>query len=590
MRFPRLFVAWVVLAALCLAQSASRTKPSTPEEKEAYSILKAMPLEDRVAQMVIGVIYGDAYGKNSPDFKRYRHWIAEVHLGGLIVINMTENGAVTRPAEPHAMGVFLNQMQRLAKVPLLVGGDFERGASMRVRGGALFPFSMAFGAANNPDDAWYEGRATAREARAVGVHWVFAPVSDVNNNPENPIINIRSYSENPDQVSGMVAAFVQGAHSDPANRILVTAKHFPGHGDTNVNSHVGLPNLTASRQRMSEVELKPFRAAIDSGVDAVMTAHMTVPSYEVEDLPATVSPKILTGLLRQELNFKHLIVTDAMDMQGLTKNFDVQEAAVRSVAAGVDVLLMPPDPEGVVRAVVAAVKSGRLTKERIDESAMRILTAKVHLGLIKNRFIDLNAIADGIGTPEDNQRAAQISERAVTLVKNEGDIVPLMTRTKSCMVLTLERRTSGIGQRVMQEFQKRMPEGKTVVLDASLPRDAMVAAMGDYTRCQSIVIVSSISPTTRGKSLLPEGDMARFVKEMTDSKVPTVLISLGSPYLLGAFPNVSAYLATFSTTEPSELAAVRALFGEIPISGRLPVSIPGYAKFGDGIQLSVRPR
>ena len=591
MRAPRLFVTGVVVAALCLAQSASKTRFLTPEEREAASILRTMPLRDRVAQLVIGVIYGDAYSKSSPDFKRYHHWVAELHVGGLIVINMLENGSVARPAEPHAMGVFLNQMQRFAKIPLLVGADLERGASMRVRGGALFPFSMAFGASGDPEDARYEGRATAREARAVGVHWVFAPVSDVNNNPDNPIINIRSYSEDPDQVAKLVAAYIEGAHSDPANRILVTAKHFPGHGDTNINSHVGLPNLHASRERMNEVELKPFRAAIQQGVDSIMTAHMTVPSMDSEDVPATVSHKVLTGLLRNELNFKNLIVTDAMNMQGLTQNFDVQEAAIRSLEAGVDVLLMPPDPDAVVRAVVAAVQSGRLSRERIDESAMRILAAKVRLGLMKKRLIDLNSIADGIGTPEDTARAQQISDRAVTLVRNDRNVVPLAPHSKSCIVLTLERRTSGVGVRLLQEFQQRTPEGKTFVLDSSLPRAAMIAAMGDYaTRCTALVVVSSVSPSTTRQSLAPIGDLGSFIKEMTEGPVPTVLVSLGSPYLLMAFPDAAAYMATFSTTELSEMSAVKALFGENPISGRLPVTIPGFAKFGEGIQLPATPR
>ena len=228
------------------------------------------------------------------------------------------------------MALFLNQMQKMSRTPLVVAADFERGASMRVSGGAQFPYNMAYGAGRDLDAVRYEGLATAREARAIGVHWIFAPVADVNNNPENPVINMRSFGENAEDVAQNVAAYIDGAHSDPKNRVLVTAKHFPGHGDTDTDSHLALAKVTANKERLETLEFKPFRAAIAHGVDSIMTAHLAVPALEPDEIPATVSSKVLTGVLREELKFQNIIVTDAMDMAGFAKMFNQGEAAVRA--------------------------------------------------------------------------------------------------------------------------------------------------------------------------------------------------------------------------------------------------------------------
>jgi beta-N-acetylhexosaminidase len=569
---------------------APKSAPKAATEmQQARYMLRTMSLRDRVAQLVMGMCYGDVYDRKSPDFERFRHWMSDLHLGGLIMINDTENG-LRRPADPHAMAIFLNQMQRLSKLPLLVGADFEYGASMRVRGGAVFPWAMAFGAIDDVQATRYEGLTTAREARALGVHWVFAPVADVNNNPENPVINIRSFSEDPEKVARHVAAFIEGAHSDPGARVLVTAKHFPGHGDTNVNSHIGLPNLDATREHLNNVELKPFEAAIASGVDAVMTAHMVVPALESEEIPATVSAKVLNNVLREELKFQNLIVTDAMNMDGLTKQFNAGEAAVRSVAAGADVLLLPPDPERAINAVVAAVESGRLPRKRIDDSASRVLAAKIRLGLMRKKLVDLDAISDVIDSAESAAKAQEFADRAVTLVRNDGNLIPLSPANKPCLVMTLERRTSGVGVRMVSEFQRRVRDSKTFLLDSTLPRAALDAAVGDTSSCSALVIVSSVTPATARRNYTLAGDLGPFIQDMTDGKTPVVLVSLGSPYLLTSFPKSAAYLATFSPNVPSEISAAKALFGEIPISGHLPVSIPGFAQIGEGITVPGRAR
>jgi len=590
-----LVVAMVALALLLgLPEATPAPKPPkidkkvASERKTAQSILKSLSLRDRVAQLVVGISYGDVPSTKSPEYDMFHHWIKDLHIGGLIVINRVQYGLV-RYAEPHAMALFLNQMQRLSKVPLLMAADFERGASMRVSDSTKFPFAMAYGAARDLEETRYAGMITAREARALGIQWVFAPDSDVNNNPANPVINIRSYGENPDDVAANVAAFIDGAHSDPKNLVLLSAKHFPGHGDTDLDSHTDLPNLAADLDRIHSVEMKPFEAAIAHGVDSVMTAHITAPSIDSAHVPSTVSPKVLKGLLREELGFKGLIVTDAMNMAGMTQQFAGAEGAIRALEAGADVLLAPPDPDAVIRAIVAAVGTGRLTRQRIDESALRVLEAKVHVGLMKNRLVDLDAISTAIGSPEEADHAQNVSDRAVTVVRNEnfrnqGAAVPLAAPDQACLIASSGIRLSSFGQRMADEFHRRAPHARVVFVDNLLPPVALDAVFGDASTCSAIVFATFTT------NPMLSGDLAPFVRKLTDGPVPVVFVSLGNPYLVTPFPKVAAYLATFNTATTGELAAVKALLGEIPITGKLPVTIPGFGMYGDGLQLPAKAK
>ena len=318
-----------------------------------------MTLREKAAQLIIMPVYGEPTHRRSANSRRYDHYVRDLHVGGLIVTGHSMNNGI-RNAEPYAMAALLNRMQKLSKLPLLVGADFERGASMRVNSTTAWPYNMAFAAAQDLDGVFAEAAETAREARAMGVNWIFAPVADVNNNPDNPIINIRSYGENPLQVAKFVRAYVLGAHSEKLSPVLVTAKHFPGHGDTAIDSHLGLPRLDVDRQRIDAVELEPFRAAIAAGVDAIMTAHIAAPALEPENEPATVSSKILTDVLRRELGFRGITVTDAMDMQGLSAMFNTAEASVRAIEAGNDMLLMPKRAEDAINGLVAASKANGL--------------------------------------------------------------------------------------------------------------------------------------------------------------------------------------------------------------------------------------
>jgi beta-N-acetylhexosaminidase len=565
--------------AIIKGSAKATTSVASAENATAQALLNSMSLRDRIAQLVIGVAYGDVYSTESEDYKKYHRWINDLHIGGLIVINEVEFGSA-RNANPFAMAVFLNQMQKLSKLPLLVGADFERAASMRVTGGTQFPHSMAFGATGDVAFSRYEGLITAREARALGVHWVLAPVADVNNNPRNPIINIRSYGEDPQVVSDHVAAFIEGAHSDPAASVLVTAKHFPGHGDVNVDSHLGLPQLSLPRDRMDTTELMPFRVAIAKGVDSIMTAHMAVPELEPSGVPATVSPKILTGLLRNELDFKGFIVTDALDMKGMTEMFATGEASVRSLIAGADVLLLPPDPEASIRAVERAVDNGRIPKQRINDSALRVLSAKVRLGLMKTRFVDINDIADTLAAPAAATKAQEIADRSVTLLRNNGNVLPLAPASRPCLILINSLRTSLQGQRFVREFRRRASNGQVFPIDTGMPLPALEGQLNGTSKSCTSFIAASFAAITSNTT-----EVNQFLDRLTQGSTPVIIATFNDPYMGGKFPRAAAYLTPFSSAPTSELAVAKALFGEIEISGHTPVTIPDVALLGQGIKV-----
>lgn len=581
----RATLAIVLGASLVGAAKPKETKkPAELNNPTVRKWMRSMTLRDKVSQLIVMPIYGEPMHNRSANFKKYQHFVRDLHVGGVIVTGHSVNGAV-RNAEPYAMAALLNRMQKMAKVPLLVAADFERGASMRVNATAPWPYGMAFAAAKDLDGAHYEGAETAREARALGVNWLFAPVADVNNNPDNPIINIRSYGENPAEVSSFVQAFIQGAHSDNHNLVLVTAKHFPGHGDTAQDSHLGLARLEADRQRIEAVELEPFRAGIAAGVDAVMTAHMAVPALEPENEPATVSLKILTGVLREQLHFHGIVVTDAMDMQGLASMYDTAEASARAIEAGNDVLLMPRRAEDAINGVLAAVERGRITRQRIDESVVKVLAAKARLGLNRKKVVDLEGIGDLVDSPEAEERAQRVADHAVTLVRDQKDQLPLRHPENTCLIALTENRHGQQGQRLIEEMKKRAPVMTTILLDPGVSQADLDQVTQKVSGCGQLVVAAYVSVSAYRGNVALAGSYPDFLNALIGGKVPVTLVALGNPYLARSFPNAAAYLTTYSPTTASETALAKALFGEIAITGRLPVTVPGIAKYGDGIQL-----
>jgi beta-N-acetylhexosaminidase len=589
------------VAVVCVLAAATATHKSSkpaahsaglPPIKASATVrrwMRGMTLRDEVAQLVFIAFDGGSPNTRSRAYRNFVRLIAGTKVGGLILTNVS-NGRVVQKAEPYALGAFLNRIERLAKVPLMVGGDFERGASMRVNGTTVFPHAMAFGAAGDPELARFEGQVTAREARALGVQWVYYPVADVNDNPDNPIINIRSFGEDPQQVAAQVTAFIEGAHSYKRNYVLTTAKHFPGHGDTAVDSHLNMPTINADRQHLESVELLPFRAAIAAGVDSIMTAHIAVPALAPPNLPATLSPAILTDLLRHEMGFKGLVITDALEMGGIAQGFNSADAAVRAIEAGADALLMPADPEAAIRGVVAAVESGRITRQRIRESVVNLLAAKERVGLGRRHLVDLESMGDVLDSPEAIEKAQEVADRAVTLVRNSGSAVPLADPEHACYVVMAESRFSSEGQVFTQEVRKRARQAVVSALDPSLSRTDLDAALAKLAPCQSYAVAAFATVSAYRGSVGLAGDLPHVVETLVASGKPVVLVALGNPYLLRNFPDVTAYLATFSNVPPSEHAAVKALWGEIDVRGRLPVSIPGLAKLGDGLEVkATRP-
>jgi beta-N-acetylhexosaminidase len=367
--------------------------------------------------------------------------------------------------------------------------------------------------------------------------------------------------------------------------VLVTAKHFPGHGDTTEDSHLALPRLDADHDRIEAVELTPFRGAIAAGVDAVMTAHLNVPALEPDNLPATVSSKIITGVLRDELGFHGIVVTDAMDMQGLAAMFNSGEASVRAIEAGADVLLMPKRPEEAIRAVTAAVEQGRISRKRLDESVNRVLAAKARLGLRSKKLVDLEAIADVVDSPESGERAQEVADRAVTLVKDSKDSLPIRHPETTCLIALTEGRRSQQGIRLIDEVKKLAPGVTATILDPSLSKADLEQVSEKTSSCGEIIAAAYVTVAAYRGNVVLAGDYPDFLNGLIAGKVPVMLVALGNPYLVRGFSNVSAYLTTYSPTPTSEAALARALFGEIAITGHLPVTIPGIAKYGDGIQV-----
>lgn len=561
--------------------------PALPVEGTSWAerTLAGMTVREKAAQLMMPWILGDFAPEGSAGAERVQRMIREHRIGGVIV----------SAGSPTEVAVKLNRLQDLSGVPLLVGADLETGAGFRFRspvtlpglielGGATdFPPLMAVGASRDPRLAYDMGRVTAVESRAVGVHLPFAPVLDVNNNPDNPVINVRSFGEEPARVAELGAAFVRGIQEWGA---MATGKHFPGHGDTNVDSHVDLPVVRVDRTRLDSLELVPFRAAIEAGIGGIMTAHLAVPQVTGgANVPATLSGNVLTTLLRGALGFEGLVVTDALDMAAIDRRFPRGEAAVRALEAGADLLLMPPDVGAAVQAVTAAVEGGRIPRERLDASVLRILRLKEELGLHVTSMVPIEGVAARVGIPEHRELAREVAERSMTVLRNERNLLPLRgTRTANVTAVTV-RRTNDLlaGRTFNARMRQTYPRLRDETIDRSAPRAAWDEAF-NRSRGSDLVVVSVHLPA----GVTPPEELSRFVRRLGEAGVSHVVVSFGNPYLVRAFPGVQGYMLAWGSAEASQAAAARALLGEIPVQGRTPIAIPPVAHVGDGISLGTR--
>ena len=551
----------------------------------AARTLETLTLEEKVGQMMMPFIFGDFAPRGSRAAARARAMVEDHKVGGIIV-------SVGSPTEVAAK---LNWLQSLSSVPLLVGSDLEAGAGFRfdgivhvptiipLGGATRFPALMAVGATGDPGFAYEMGRVTAREALAIGVHVPFAPVLDVNNNPENPVINVRSFGEDPERVAALGAAFVRGIQDQGA---IATAKHFPGHGDTGVDSHIALPVIRVGRERMDTVELRPFRRAIGSDLGAIMTAHITVPELTGDRTPATLAPKVMTDLLRGEMGFDGLIITDAMDMAAVDRTFGRGEATVRAIEAGADVILMPPDLAAARSGVMAAVRSGRLSEERIDRSVLRILNAKARVGLHRWREVDLGRVAEFVGVEPHTAVAQAVAERSITVLKDERELLPLLGTRSARVYSVTYRRTNNIraGRAFNAGLRRTYQRLGTAYVDQNSD-EADYEAILARARGSALTVVSLHVGvrTASGSVALPEPAMD-FVKALARSSRPSIVVAFGNPYLLSEFPEVGTYLTAWSGVPVAERAAAAAILGRIAVTGRAPTRIAGF-DVGHGLQI-----
>lgn len=576
----------------------------------AAQTLKKLSLEEKVGQMFSIRYFTDFQNFDSDSYRQFRNEMQKYHVGSVVLTVHVDNSTL-RKNPPLEVAAMANQLQRDSKLPLLIAADLERGLSMRVSSVPLFPAAMAFGATGNAAYAERFGAITAEESRAVGIQWDFFPVADVNSNPDNPIINTRSFGEDPAEVGEMVAAFIRGAK---AHGMLTTAKHFPGHGDTSTDSHLGVAKVEGNLDRLKSVELPPFRKAIDAGVDSVMVAHLSVPALDSDpNKVATVSKTIVDGVLREQLGFKNIIVTDALEMRGLTSLYPPGQgnpagrAAVDAVKAGNDIILMPADLDGAFRGVVDAVKRGEIPQSRINDSVRRILEMKASLGLQKARLVDLEQIPHEVSKPEDMLFAQQVADDAVTLVRDNGQALPLSrfqpppaesetfqnfvrSNTQVVVVIMTDSVRGPWGRAFEAALKARRADATIFYVDNELAAPLSSEILQAVKEAGRVVVAAYVAPTA-AKQVMVNGKLTNTVglqettgtllRQVLDAApAKTAVIALGSPYLIQNFNDIQTYLCTFSDVPSSELSAVKVLFGELQPRGRLPVTLPGVAPRG----------
>ena len=571
--------------ALAHQSSSAWSAPSSWTERT----LASLTVREKAGQLIMPWLMGDFVAEGDEGDLETLEWVEELGVGGLVM-------SIGSPTEVAAK---LNHLQSRSRLPLLVAADLETGAGYRLRGAmympgatelggaTAFPSLMAVGAAGDTSLAYEMGRITAVEARAVGIHVPFAPVLDVNVNPENPIINVRSFGAEPGRVAELGTAFVLGVQEHGA---LAVGKHFPGHGDTDVDSHLELPMIHHDRARLDSVELRPFRAALGAGMAGVMTAHISLPSVTGSLAPSTLSRPVLTGLLREEMGFRGLVFTDAMEMRAITRGWRGAEATLQALEAGADVILMPPSPADAIDAVANAVESGRITEARLDESVRRILRAKEALGLDVARVVPINGVRKSVGVPAHAEAAAEVARRSITVLKNGRNLLPLVgTRRARVMSVTYRMESDLLSGRY---FNRRLRETYSRLVAESVhsgtPAD-VYESLVRRARGQALVVVSLYvsAIASENDAALPE-EATEFIDWLAGSGVPHVVVSFGNPYLISEFPDVRASILAWSRSEASQTAAAGALFGDFAVSGRTPTPIPPLYEVGDGITLPAK--
>jgi len=576
-------------------QDFKKFRPSEKSYKWADKQLKKMSLDEKIGQLIHIGINAQYLSQDSAEYLELMRQVRELKVGGVIVFV----GALYETVH------LVNRMQENAKVPLLISADFETGLGMRFFETVNFPWNMAISATGNADFAYKQGVIVGREARAMGVQQVFAPVVDVNNNADNPVINVRSYGENPLEVAKFGAAFSRGLQSQ---NVLATAKHFPGHGDTNVDSHRGLPVINFSRERLEKNEFMPFRELINSGVGSVMISHISMPQLDAEEVkplkestkasytesevitegttvPATLSKKIVTDILRKDMNFDGLIVTDAMDMSGLTLYFNPAEAAVRAIEAGNDILLKTTFPDEMIRGLREAVKNGRLTEAQINDAVRRQLAWKHQLGLAEKKITPIDQIDKIVSNSEMRQLSSEIANNAITLVKKESEVLPLAKDKKIFFLGITNGEDRGF---IANTFQRTLRANgykfETVILDRSATPEELKLALDKASEAD--VIISGLFGRVRSGAAESVGipnKAADVLRQILKSDKKVINIAFGNPYLLRSFPDMQTYIVAYGDMRSLQSATADALAGKIEFKGKLPITVGNYP-IGTGLK------
>ncbi len=534
-----------------------------------------MPLKDQVAQLVMPWLLGNYVGFDAEGLAQARGWIDSLHVGGIII-------SIGSPVDVAAK---LNFLQRRSRLPLLIAADLESGAAYRFFGATAFPTNMGIGATGREEDAYQLGRITGLEGRALGVHLNFGPVADINNNPANPIINTRSFGSDPAAVARLVAAAIRGTKS---TGMLATAKHFPGHGDTDTDSHIALSSVRGDWRHLNSVELVPFRAAVRAGVDAVMSAHLALPGFDADSTrPATLSPAVLTGVLRDSLGFKGLVVTDALDMGALVTRYGGGEAAVLAFEAGTDLLLMPANPREALEAITAAVTSGRIPRARLAHSVLKILTLKEQLGLFKRRTVSLDRIGRVVAQRAFMDTARSITSRSLVLVRDSGGVVAKVRRGVSELAIVTYGDpdwTTALPRRLTRRATRTV----SFRLYPTSGPASYDSARGVLTGAETALFSEAVRVASGTGTIAMPAALGDLI-ETTARLQPTILVSFGSPYLLGQAPSPAAYLLAWTANAATEEAVANALSGAA-ITGRLPIELPPRYRIGDGLILPATTR
>lgn len=585
---PRILLVSVMLIVFCAAEisnliSAEQIQ-SIPARENIFNSensdntwvaekLASMSLREKIAQMIISYSDGFLINESSSEFNRMSNLIENEKIGGFIFFkgNSVEEAKL------------INKLQGISETPLLMSADFERGTKMRLNDGSLFPNNMALGATGNTDLAYQMGLQIAKECRAIGIHQNYAPVLDINNNPDNPIINVRSYGEDPLLVSKLGLSFIQGLQE---GGVIATAKHFPGHGDTDIDSHSDLPVLNFSRERLDNLELIPFQNAVDAGVKSVMIAHLSLPSIDDEAfLPASLSEKIIDDLLNRQMGFKGLVVTDALNMAGIVKHFSTEDVAIRCVDAGVDLILMPQGESTTISTIENAVNNGSISEERIDRSVKKILDAKNWLKLHENKYSEPSEVMNIVNSSNAKKISQDIADESITLVKNEGGILPFQNISdKTCLIISLNNGNENANSNFFAtqfENNNKFKESYFYDLSGNISNQDEILFEAENSDIILVPIYAKVKINT-GTVGLPNSQIT-LINSLISTGKKVIVISFGNPYLIQGFPDVDSYICAYADAESSIISSINALNGIIKFKGKLPVSISQEFKLGHGI-------